>query len=109
MNEHTIIVDIHNTEHSLDIARAINEQSDLKTVSITDLYHKSEIDQNALIIKHAIRMIWVGIILVAAGLFFSAFTNVSLLSTLPGAFIDIFSGAMIYMVDKSSASKQKYF
>ena len=43
------------------------------------------------------------------GLILAIFADASWVSLLPGAFVDLFSGTMIYLVNKSSENKQKYF
>ena len=73
-------------------------------------YHNSEIDLNELIIKNAIKMIWVGIAMLIAGTIFAAIKEEgSWIAVIPGAFVDLFSGTMLHLINKSSESKQKYF
>ena len=59
--------------------------------------------------SNAIKMIWVGIFLLIIGLVISVITKQDLLPLIPGAFVDLFSGTMIYLVNKSSENKQNYF
>lgn len=77
--------------------------------SLSAKYHDSEIEQNALIIKNSVNMIWVGIALLFIGLLISVFCEKNIIPLIPGAFVDIFAGTMIHLVNKSSESKQKYF
>ena len=76
-------------------------------------YHESEIDQNNAIIQHAIKMIWAGILILFTGLVFAVLTNqkieLGVITICAGAFVDIFSGTMIYLVNKSAETKHKYF
>lgn len=83
----------------------INEEKN----SLSTKYHDSEIAQNKAVIKNSIRMIWVGIFLLSIGLFLTVMFDKNILSLIPGAFVDIFAGTMIHLVNKSSESKQKYF
>lgn len=77
--------------------------------NISARYHHSAIDQNDTIVSNAIKMIWVGIFLLMIGLLVSIFIKQDLIPLVPGAFVDIFSGTMIYLVNKSSENKQNYF
>ena len=72
-------------------------------------YHDRELKQNEKIINEAIKMIWFGIFLLAAGMIISVFKENSWFAMLPGAFVEIFSGTMLCLVNKSEAGKQKYF
>ena len=80
-----------------------------KDYTLTTEYHKSEIEQNKMIMLNAVVMIWVGIGILLRGLILAIFADASWVSLLPGAFVDLFSGTMIYLVNKSSENKQKYF
>ena len=77
--------------------------------SLSVKYHESEIEQNGIIIKNAIKMMWVGCALLTFGLVLSVITNSDWITLIPGAFVDIFSGGILYLVNKSSESKQRYF
>lgn len=70
--------------------------------SLSTKYPESAINQNDKIVNNAIKMIWVGIILLLVGLIISVFTKQNLIPMIPGAFVDIFSEMMIYLVNKSS-------
>ncbi len=91
----------------------LNESQEIKNsignYSLSTKYHQSEIGLNAKLINSTIKMIWVGIFLLAIGLIISIFTDQNFISLIPGAFIDIFSGTIIHLVNKSSENKQKYF
>ena len=91
--------------------KTINVSEPDKGHSLSARYHNSEIILYEVIIRNAIKMIWVGILMIFIGMIISMFVNGAskVLMILPGAFIDIFSGAMIHLVNKSSESKQKYF
>ena len=54
-------------------------------------------------------MIWVGIGVLIIGAISYLFTDVNILILISGGFIDLFSGTMIFLVNKSSSSKEKYF
>lgn len=77
--------------------------------TLTTAYHQSEIEQNKKIVINAIVMIWVGIAILFIGLILAVCTQASWVSLVPGAFVDLFSGTMIYLVNQSSERKEKYF
>lgn len=93
--------------------QVIQENSDINInqndYTLTTQYHQSEIEQNKMIMLNAVIMIWVGILILFIGLILTVKTDIGWLSLLPGAFVDLFSGTMIYLVNKSSEHKQKYF
>ena len=74
-------------------------------------YHESEIQQNENIIKNAIRMIWVGIAVIVTVSAVALLSNseTTLLVAISGVFIDFYAATIIYLANKSSESKQKYF
>ena len=80
-----------------------------KDYTLTTEYHKSEIEQNKMIMLNAVIMIWVGIAILFIGLILTIKTDIGWISLLPGVFVDLFSGTMIHLVNKSSEHKQKYF
>ena len=102
-------ISISGKEYTLHENKTINVNSRDDTTSLYVKYHESEIQQNKIIIENSVKMIWTGIILLFIGLFFTLFTENNFYALLPGAFIDIFSGTMIYLVNKSSETKEKYF
>ena len=93
--------------HVLNGSQKINNSEG--NISLSARYHTSTIDQNNKIVSNAIKMIWVGIFLLIIGLVISVITKQGLLPLIPGAFVDLFSGTMIYLVNKSSENKQNYF
>ena len=93
--------------HVLNGSQKINNSEG--NISLSARYHTSTIDQNNKIVSNAIKMIWVGIFLLIIGLVISVITKQDLLPLIPGAFVDLFSGTMIYLVNKSSENKQNYF
>ena len=93
--------------HILNESTEINNSDD--DFSLSTKYHESAINQNDKIVNNAIKMIWVGIILLLIGLIISVCTKQNFIPMIPGAFVDIFSGTMIHLVNKSSENKQKYF
>lgn len=93
--------------HVLNGSQKINNSEG--NISLSARYHTSTIDQNNKIVSNAIKMIWVGIFLLIIGLVISVITKQDLLPLIPGAFVDLFSGIMIYLVNKSSENKQNYF
>ena len=93
--------------HVLNGSQKINNSEG--NISLSARYHTSTIDQNNKIVRNAIKMIWVGIFLLIIGLVISVITKQDLLPLIPGAFVDLFSGTMIYLVNKSSENKQNYF
>ena len=74
-------------------------------------YHKEEIEQNKMIVKNAIFMIWLGIALIIASfiVYVCKLTDSLVAGTICGCFIDIFSGTILYIFNKSNENKQNYF
>lgn len=74
-------------------------------------YHQEEIKQNKAIVTNAIIMIWVGIGLIIASFIVYVFklTDSLLTVALCGCFIDLFSGTILYIFNKSNENKQSYF
>lgn len=72
-------------------------------------YHTSEIQQNEAIIDNAIKMIWVGVILIIVVVIIAVYreSNTTLLMAISGVFIDLFGATIIHLADKSSENKQK--
>lgn len=93
--------------HVLNGTQKINTSEG--NISLSARYRTSTIDQNDKIVSNAIKMIWVGICLLIIGLIISVVTKQDLVPLIPGAFVDLFSGTMIYLVNKSSENKQNYF
>ena len=80
--------------HVLNGSQKINNSEG--NISLSARYHTSTIDQNNKIVSNAIKMIWVGIFLLIIGLVISVITKQDLLPLIPGAFVDLFSGTMIW-------------
>ena len=98
----------NNKPYSLKNQKSINYRQG--KYALSRKYYNSEIDLNELIIKNAIKMIWVGIAMLIAGTIFAAIKEEgSWIAVIPGAFVDLFSGTMLHLINKSSESKQKYF
>ena len=95
----------------LNEKKEINVSNSYESYSLSRRYHNSEIVSYEKIIHNAIGMIWVGILMIFVGMITAIFVSGAskILMVLPGAFVDIFSGTMIHLVNKSSESKQKYF
>lgn len=74
-------------------------------------YHKEELKQNKMIVKNAIFMIWVGIFLIIASfiVYVLGLTDTLTAGTICGCFIDIFSGTILFIFNKSNENKQNYF
>ncbi|MBR0428381.1 MAG: hypothetical protein IJK18_09345 [Clostridia bacterium] len=74
-------------------------------------YHKEEIQQNKMIVKNAICMIWVGILLIIASfiVYTLKFTETLVAGTICGCFIDLLSATILYIFNKSNENKQNYF
>lgn len=74
-------------------------------------YHKEEIEQNKMIVKNAIFMIWTGISLIIASfvVYVCKLTDSLVAGTICGCFIDLFSGTILYLFNKSNKNKQSYF
>lgn len=97
-------------DHSINEEKVLNVNNG-EDYSLSAKYHDSEIKLNEKIINNAVWMIWVGIGLILLGMIIATqVENASkVVPLIPGAFVDIFSGTMIFLVNKSSESKQKYF
>lgn len=100
-----------NERYIISDEKQLNISESSKKYSLSTKYHDSEIEQNRTIMYNAVIMIWVGIILIFVGMIFSLFTSgaAKIFTLIPGIFVDVFSGTMIHLVNKSSESKQKYF
>lgn len=74
-------------------------------------YHKEEIQQNKMIVKNAIFMIWVGILLIIASfiIYVLKITETLVAGTICGCFIDLLSATILYIFNKSNENKQNYF
>ncbi len=74
-------------------------------------YNEDAIRQSNLIIKNAIFMIWVGILLIIGSFVVYAvgLTKDLVVGTISGSFIDIFSGTILYLFNKTDQDKQNYF
>lgn len=74
-------------------------------------YHKEELKQNKMIVKNAITMIWFGIALIIASFIVYVFgiTETLISGTICGSFIDLFSGTILYLFNKTNENKQNYF
>lgn len=72
-------------------------------------YHASEIKQNESIINSAIKMIWVGVILIVIVSITALWrdSGTTLLVGASGVFIDLFGATIIHLADKSADNKQK--
>lgn len=72
-------------------------------------YHDSEIKQNENIIRNAIRMIWVGIVIIILASLNAMIknTNTALIVGISGVFIDFYAATIIQLANKSSDNKQK--
>lgn len=97
---------------------AIKKESEKNKVKIEEPpkinsgeYHKEEIELNKMIVKNAIHMIWVGIILIITSfiVYVCKLTDTLVAGTICGCFIDLFSGTILYLFNKSNENKQSYF
>ncbi len=79
--------------------------------SLSEKYHKSEITQNELIVKNAIKMIWAGTIILAVVTIVCLKRNSTdvFVTGISGAFVSFLSATIIYLSSKSSETKMKYF
>ena len=64
-----------------------------------------------MIVKNAIFMIWIGILLIIASfiVYVCKITDTLVAGTICGCFIDLFSGTILYLFNKSNENKQNYF
>lgn len=97
--------------HSYEDKQQININNYEKNYLLSTKYHESEIELNKLIITNGIKMIWCGVFIIILGLISAIFFEgiSKLIPIFSGMFIDIFSGCMIFLVNRSSENKQKYF
>lgn len=74
-------------------------------------YHMSEISQNEKIVNTAIRVIYIGIGIIAIGviLAFTVKLNVGILTCIFGGITEFISGGILWMVGKSVDEKLNYF
>lgn len=73
-------------------------------------YHESEINHNEKLSKHCLWLMWIGVGILIISLVFYAITGRDIINAvIAGAFVDIFSGGVIALVNKSSENKHKYF
>lgn len=91
----------------------INDDTELNVSTEHQLYlkyHQSELDHNEKLLKHCLILVWVGVGMLVTGLIFSIITGKSQNFVLfAGVFVDLFSGGIITLVNKSADSKQRYF
>ena len=107
-------------QNKIEISKenVITKKNDENTVKIqkspklsSEQYHKEEIEQNKMIVKNAIFMIWIGILLIIASfiVYVCKITDTLVAGTICGCFIDLFSGTILYLFNKSNENKQNYF
>lgn len=83
-----------------------------KPFEILAYHHESEIEVYKGLIESAVKMVWMGIFLMAAGVIYSMcgdYDYTKLFATLPGGFTSLLSATTIFLISKSSENKQKYF
>lgn len=107
-------------QNKIEISKenVITKKNEENTVKIqkspklsSEQYHKEEIEQNKIIVKNAIFMIWIGILLIIASfiVYVCKITDTLVAGTICGCFIDLFSGTILYLFNKSNENKQNYF
>lgn len=107
-------------QNKIEISKenVITKKNEENTVKIqkspklsSEQYHKEEIEQNKMIVKNAIFMIWIGILLIIASfiVYVCKITDTLVAGTICGCFIDLFSGTILYLFNKSNENKQNYF
>ena len=90
-------------QNKIEISKenVITKKNEENTVKIqkspklsSEQYHKEEIEQNKMIVKNAIFMIWIGILLIIASfiVYVCKITDTLVAGTICGCFIDLFSG-----------------
>jgi len=74
-------------------------------------YHTSEIEQNQKIVTTAIRIIWVGFIVIVAGIFFAIMgkSDIALLTCISGVITEFISGCVFWLVGKTTKNKLNYY
>lgn len=82
-----------------------------KNNTLSEKYHESEITQNELIIKNAVKMIWAGIFILVIVTIVCLFRNSTdvFVTGISGAFVSFLSATIIHLSSKSSETKIKYF
>ena len=89
-------------QNKIEISKenVITKKNEENTVKIqkspklsSEQYHKEEIEQNKMIVKNAIFMIWIGILLIIASfiVYVCKITDTLVAGTICGCFIDLFS------------------
>ena len=107
-------------QNKIEISKenVITKKNEENTVKIqkspklsSEQYHKEEIEQNKMIVKNAIFMIWIGILLIIVSfiVYVCKITDTLVAGTICGCFIDLFSGTILYLFNKSNENKQNYF
>ena len=94
-----------------------NNNEEVKNISIQSSptliseYHQDAIKQSDMIVKNAIFMIWIGILLIVGSfvVYAMGLTKDLVVGTISGSFIDIFSGTILYLFNKTDKDKQNYF
>ncbi|WP_027869787.1 hypothetical protein [Eubacterium sp. AB3007] len=73
-------------------------------------YHESELSHNDTIIKHCIWFLRIGIVFIGIGLLISwCKGSPQWFPLASGGFVELFSGGMIGLINKSSDNKLKYY
>ena len=109
MNQNKIEISKENVITKKNEENTVKLQKSPKLSS--EQYHKEEIEQNKMIVKNAIFMIWIGILLIIASfiVYVCKITDTLVAGTICGCFIDLFSGTILYLFNKSNENKQNYF
>ena len=101
----------NNENNNNEIKNNDNKISIHSSPTIISEYHQDAIKQSDLIVKNAIFMIWVGILLIVGSfvVYAMGLTKDLVVGTISGSFIDIFSGTILFLFNKTDKDKQNYF
>lgn len=106
-----IIMSVNETSNTL-LSRGenLNVKSGI-TVSVSNAYHISEIEQNNRIIKTASRIVWCGLAIICVGILcaITGKTEASVITVVAGIVSEFISAIIFGFVSMSNKSKLKYF
>lgn len=98
-------------QNNISIEPVTQVKVERNNTSIYSRYHSSEIDQSEKILKNAIRMTWVGfaILAICVVMVFKGAVGEAVITGVSGLVLEVISGTIYVLVDKSSKSKYQYF
>lgn len=80
-------------------------------ITVSNLYHLSEIQQNAAINNTTRKVIWAGFSIIAFGIMLALFgkTEIAIVASAAGVLTEIISGIVMVFLSQSNKSKMQYF